>query len=239
MPVDEDAGQSGGHGRSKLDSNDPRAQRTRRKLIDAFHASIAESSPAAMSVAALTRAAGVNRTSFYSHFSSPEDLAIHALSELFDVVSAADIIRRAEHAVPAEEASRQALRDIVGFVSERRESYARVLGPGAAPRLVRAVTDAFAERTAASLQRIENCPPGADIRVTARFLAGGVLGVIGAWLSDEPPGCSPDELVEALVRCLPDWLNTDDPPPGRHGQGRRKERRKEEEKEGKRKWQDV
>jgi AcrR family transcriptional regulator len=217
MAVDEDAGQGGSRSRSKLSSNDPRAQRTRRKLIDAFHAEIAESYPAAMSVAALTRAAGVNRTSFYSHFSSPEDLAIHALSELLDVVGEADIIRRSEHAVPAEEASRQALRDIVDFVSERRESYARVLGPGAAPRLVRAVTDAFAERTAASLGRIENCPPGADLRVTARFLAGGVLGVIGTWLSDESPGCSPDELVGALVQCLPAWLNTDDPPPRRNG----------------------
>jgi hypothetical protein len=92
-----------------------------------------------------------------------------------------------------------------------------VLGPGAAPRLERADTDAFAERTAASLGRIENCPPGADLRVTARFLAGGVLGVIGTWLSDESPGCSPDELVEALVQCLPAWLNTDDPPPRRNG----------------------
>jgi AcrR family transcriptional regulator len=32
-----------------------------------------------MPVSSLTRAAGVNRTSFHSHFSSPEDLAIHAL----------------------------------------------------------------------------------------------------------------------------------------------------------------
>jgi AcrR family transcriptional regulator len=211
MATDEDTGQGGGHGRPKLDSSDPRAQRTRRKLIGAFHAAIAESYPAAMSVAALTRAAGVNRTSFYSHFSSPEDLAIHALSELLDVVGEADIIRRSEHAVPAEEASRQALRDIVDFVSERREPYARVLGPGAAPRLVTAIADAFTERTMASLERIENCPPGADIRVTAQFLAGGVLGAIGAWLSDERPGCSPDELVEALVQCLPAWLNADDP----------------------------
>jgi AcrR family transcriptional regulator len=216
MSTDEVTGQGGGHGRPKLDSSDPRAQRTRRKLIGAFHAAIAESYPAAMSVASLTRAAGVNRTSFYSHFSSPEDLAIHALSELLDVVGEADIIRRSEHAIPAEEASRQALRDIVDFVSERREPYARVLGPGAAPRLVTAVADAFTERTMASLERIENCPPGADIRVTAQFLAGGVLGVIGAWLSDERPGCSPDELVEALVQCLPPWLNADDPTSSRY-----------------------
>jgi AcrR family transcriptional regulator len=207
MGTGEDPGR--GRLRAKIGSTDPRAVRTRQKLVDAFHAAVAESDPAAMSVASLTRAAGVNRTSFYSHFASPEDLAIHALSELFDVVGDADILMRAGHSVPAEEASRRALREIVQFVCEQRDSYARVLGPGAAPRLLQAVSDAFTERTVASLERIAARPPGADVRVTARFLAGGVLGVIGAWLNDERSRWSPDELVEALVQCLPGWLNTD------------------------------
>lgn len=207
MEVDEDRGQ--GHGRPKADSTDPRAVRTRQKLAEAFRAAIVDRDPAAMSVASLTRAAGVNRTSFYSHFASPEDLAIHALSELLDVVGDADILMRSERSVPAEEASRRALRDIVGFVYERRDSYARILGPGAAPGLLRAVTDAFAERTAASLDRVGNRPAGADVRVTARFLAGGVLGVLGAWLADERSQWPPDDLVEALIQCLPGWLNAD------------------------------
>jgi len=75
---------------------------------------------------------GVNRTSFYGHFSSPEDLAIHAISELFDVVGEADIVLRAEHRVTGVQASRQALREIVRFIAERRASYVRLLGPGAA-----------------------------------------------------------------------------------------------------------
>src|SRR6202522_2510151 len=184
MVVDEDPGQDRGRrGRSKIDSSDPRALRTRSKLVGAFHVAIADSDPSAMSVSSLTQAAGVNRTSFYSHFSSPEDLAIHALSELFDVVANADIAMRGEHSVPAAEASRRALRDIVTFVAQRRESYARVLGPGAAPRLLREVTEAFAQRTVLSLERMDTRPPGADPQVTARFLAGGVLGVIGAWLA--------------------------------------------------------
>jgi AcrR family transcriptional regulator len=190
-------------------SSDPRALRTRQKLIDAFHAAVADPDPAALSVAALTRAAGVNRTSFYSHFSSPEDLALHALSDLFDVVVNADIVMRAEHSVTAEEASRRALRDLVRFTFERRETYARVLGPGAPAGLPQAVAEAFAERTVLSLENVGSRPPGADARVTARFLAGGVLSVLGAWLSDARNLRTPDELVEALIQCLPGWLNTD------------------------------
>jgi AcrR family transcriptional regulator len=54
-------------------NTDPRAVRTREKLIGAFHEAIRESDPRDMSVSALARAAGVNRTSFYEHFASPED----------------------------------------------------------------------------------------------------------------------------------------------------------------------
>src|SRR6201994_3324595 len=117
--------------RPKTGSTDPRAVRTRGKLVTAFHEAIQEPDPRKMSVSALTRAAGVNRTSFYEHFASPEDLAIHALSELLDVVSNADIAMRAQHAVTGAEASRRALHQIVSFVAAQRDSYARVLGPGA------------------------------------------------------------------------------------------------------------
>ena len=82
-----------------IDNKDPRAVRTREKLICAFHEAVLDFDPSKMSVSALARAAGVNRTSFYSHFSSPEDLAIHALSELFDVVGNADIVMRSRHSV--------------------------------------------------------------------------------------------------------------------------------------------
>src|ERR1700744_5997676 len=109
MGIDEVPAQRPGPARSMTGSSDPRALRTRQKLIGAFHAAVAGPDPAALSVTALTRAAGVNRTSFYSHFSSPEDLARHALSDLFDVVVNADIVMRAEHSVTAEEASRRAL----------------------------------------------------------------------------------------------------------------------------------
>ena len=190
-------------------NTDPRAVRTRQKLVDAFHETIRDCDLDGMSVSSLARAAGVNRTSFYEHFASPEDLAIHALSDLFDVVRNADIVMRSEHSVPAAEASRRALREIVGFVHERRETYVRLLGPGAAPRLVSAVSAAFTERTVQALERMDARPPGADPQVTAQFLAGEVLGVMGSWLAGQPAQWPPDQLVEALVLCLPGWLNAD------------------------------
>jgi AcrR family transcriptional regulator len=201
-----DDDQGADRGRPKTGSTDPRAVRTREKLVTAFHDAIREPDLRNMSVSALTRAAGVNRTSFYEHFASPEDLAIHALSELFDVVSNADIALRSEHIVSGTEASRRALREIVSFVGEQRAAYARLLGPGAAPQLIGAVAEAFAERTVQALEPMDVRPPEADPWITAQFLAGGVLSVIGAWLADPESATSPDQVVEALIQCLPGWL---------------------------------
>ena len=198
--------------RPMFDNTDPRAVRTRRKLVTAFHDAVRDSDPSDMSVSALSRAAGINRTSFYTHFASPEDLAIHALGELFDLVGDADLVLRSGHDVTAAQASRLALADIVGFVHERRDSYARLLGPGAAPRLVAAIGDAFIEHTVVALTRLPTRPAGVDPEVAARFLAGGVLGVIGRWLAETDGAADPADLVDALVQCLPTWLTADAPP---------------------------
>jgi AcrR family transcriptional regulator len=95
-----------------IDNQDPRAVRTREKLICAFSDAVLDADPSKMPVSPLARAAGANRTSFYSHFASPGDLAIHALSDLCDVVGNADIVMRSRHGVSGAEASRHALREI-------------------------------------------------------------------------------------------------------------------------------
>lgn len=195
-------------GRPMADNTDARALRTRAKLVEAFHQVVTDTDLDEISVSALTRAAGVNRTSFYAHFSSPDDLAIHALGELLDVVSSADILLRSENALSAEAASRRALTEIVGFVWERRASYARLLGPTAPSRLPVAVTDAFAAHAARSLQEMPGRPADADPVVTAQFIAAGVLHVVGRWLA-EPRRWSRERLVVALMHCLPGWVTSD------------------------------
>jgi hypothetical protein len=55
--------------------------------------------------------------------------------------------------------------------------------PAPAPQLVQAITEAFTERAAEALERMDVRPAAADPAITARFLAGAVPGVIGGWLS--------------------------------------------------------
>jgi AcrR family transcriptional regulator len=190
-------------------SADPRAIRTREKLIDAFRRLAQAADPGDITVAALTKAAGVHRSVFYKHFASPEDLAIHMLSDLFGVISSADVVIRSEFAVSGFEASRRAMTDIVRFVGTRRHLYAPLLGSNAPAAAVRRITDAFAELTVRALEQMTSRPASVDPQVVSRFLAHGVLGVVGRWLDDPHSPLSDDEVVEQLIICFPSWLTAE------------------------------
>jgi NAD(P)-dependent dehydrogenase (short-subunit alcohol dehydrogenase family) len=47
-----------------------------------------------------------------------------------------------------------------------------------------------------------------DPQLTAQFLVGGILSATGAWLADPSRERSADDLVEALIQCLPGWMHT-------------------------------
>jgi AcrR family transcriptional regulator len=188
--------------RPMSENTDPRAIRTREALVSAFRDLVQEQHPGEMTVAALCRAAGINRSTFYQHFSSPEDLAVHAFGDLFDAVVATDIALRPT-TTPLD-ASRQAIAGIVGFVAAHRSTYASLLGPGAPPALYRAIVSTYAEHSVDAIRLAPGRPEEADPLVTAQYLAGGVLGALGRWLVE--PDRSEAALVDALVACLPGWL---------------------------------
>jgi len=60
---------------------DPRVQRSRKLLVEAFRALIGEDSYADVSVAEIAQRARVNRGTFYAHFTDKEDLAKTMLRE--------------------------------------------------------------------------------------------------------------------------------------------------------------
>lgn len=189
--------------RTVVNSDDPRAVRTREKLVDAF-ARIAGSGP--VTVAALTEAAGVHRSVFYKHFESPDDLAVYMLRDLFAALSDADGVMRGRFAVDGLEASRSAMTELVRFLGARRSVYAPLLGPHAPAGAGRQIAAAFEDLTAAAITRMTTRPAEVDTVVLARFLARGVLGVIERWLDDAQPRMSQAQVIGQLVLCFPAWL---------------------------------
>ncbi|MGI6870603.1 MULTISPECIES: TetR/AcrR family transcriptional regulator [Amycolatopsis] len=181
-------------------STDARAQRTRKRLVNAFQELAAEGG-ADVTVKEIVTRAGVNRTSFYAHFPDLDALAVAATSDLFDVVAVADAASRPGD--PAQ-ASLDSLRAVIEYLAERATVYERLLGSGATPFFT-AVEDAFTERNRHTLRGVRDLPPEVDVDVTARYVAAGVMGVIAQWLRDGRP-VSAEALAVRLRDVLPPYL---------------------------------
>lgn len=178
-------------------NTDPRARRTRRRLIEAYRSLVADGHATSVSVLELTRRAGVNRTSFYAHFASTEELAAEALTEVFSLVAAIDSAERRSGSQPPQEVSRRSLAEVARFMFERRTVYAALMDRR--DTFASEVEDAFAESALRTLRRGR---PTADPVITARFIAAGVMGVIGWWLR-QGPDWTPEQLAEQLARVIP------------------------------------
>lgn len=193
-------------------NSDPRARRTRRKLVEAFLGLVDDAGPAQpmATPAELSARAGVNRTTFYAHFASTDDLAVEALSELFEIVASSDAAARMSHR--SREASRSSLYEVAAFVDARRDVYGHLLTAGQG-RFRSALELQFVERNRQTLAAMPHLPSGVDAEVTARWIAAAVLGVLGWWCAGGTgqDGRRPtvDELADTLAALLPEWFLKD------------------------------
>lgn len=161
---------------------DARVERTRLALQSALFALARERPLDEVSVADIAATAGVNRSSFYQHYSDKETL-------LADALDAA-----AEHAstglpsvVPAEAAPPKALHDYLEHLAENAEVYRRVLGAtGSAVVMARLRTRL--EKIVIQGISANETPAFANlpVDVVAAGIAGSALGVIESWLSRDP-----------------------------------------------------
>jgi AcrR family transcriptional regulator len=182
-------------------NGDPRALRTRERLVRAYLDLIAAGRPADLTVEELARAAGVNRSSFYSHYASTADLAVAALTDVFAVVASMDAAARAAGGAEvgsAREVSRDSLLEVLRFVADRRQVYGALLEERG--HFLRAVEDAFAESALRTLL-VDGRAHG-DPEITARFIACGAVGVMSWWL-DQDESVPVERLAELLADIIP------------------------------------
>jgi AcrR family transcriptional regulator len=163
---------------------DPRPERTRRRLIDAARALIAEKGVAGLRIAELTDVAGVGMGSFYNHFATKEALVEAVASESLRAL-AAEIVAApdgspADAAVVPMTALRRFVRlayddpefsRILVNLSRGEELFVEAISPYARTALNRAVD--------AGAYEID------DVEVAATAIIAGALGVIRRILDGE------------------------------------------------------
>ncbi|GAB2832207.1 hypothetical protein GCM10022221_33880 [Actinocorallia aurea] len=198
----------------------PRAQRTRARLQDALLDLVASRDLDQISVSDVTKRAGVNRSTFYEHFTDAHDLAAHACTALFDeIIAAAPVVGPGS---PPEVVGRggDALAELFARIGERADLYRALLGPTGSARVIdhlrRRLTIAIhVNFTSPSAASHADDPADIPDDPTSALLAGTLLSAATDWLHRPRPE-SPEELAArvapALAALLPGHLGPDLPP---------------------------
>lgn len=161
---------------------DPRVARTRESLQHALFALARERPLDDITVADIAERAGVNRSTFYQHYSDKDVLLADALDAVADEAGASLPER-----IPVGTEPPPVLRQFLEHVDENADLYRQILleragGPAFArlgERIETIVVDAL-PRAEVGLER--ELPPD----VIAAAVSGSVLGVLRAWLAREP-----------------------------------------------------
>jgi AcrR family transcriptional regulator len=184
-------------------SGDPRVARTRQAILNAVETLAAGDQP--ITVAAIVRTAGIGRSSFYTHFSGIDELAVTVLSGVFEAIGAEDIELRRHRIVSGAEAARVAQVRLVGHLVQHRALYASMLAlPFTSAVYTRAV-EAYAAQVRATIALLPEIPHGLSAEAVAVYTASGSLGLLAHWIRSDDP-VSADVLVDQLMSLVPAWL---------------------------------
>ncbi|WP_460774394.1 TetR/AcrR family transcriptional regulator [Microbacterium sp. GXF7504] len=162
---------------------DPRAARTQARLQDSL-LELARARPLdEITVGDITEHAGVNRSSFYQHYSDKDTLLADALERVIDDVSGQLRARPA----PMPTGMPEELQQYLAHLAANATLYRRVLGEHGST-VVTARLRRHVERIVSELITAVDSPAftGVPVDVVAAGIAGTALGVITAWISRDP-----------------------------------------------------
>lgn len=161
---------------------DPRIARTRRSLQEALFDLARERDLDEISVADIAERAGVNRSSFYQHYSDKDTLLADAIDAVVEEAGAdIPVLSEITPEPPA------ILVEYLRHVEDNAAVYARVFGDHGSPVALARLSDRVQAIVIGAVahshaQEFDDVPPD----VLAAGLSGSVLGVIRVWLARDP-----------------------------------------------------
>ncbi len=182
---------------------DSRILQTQAALAEAVLDLAARTPIAKLGVAELTRRAGINRATFYDHYSSPGELLATVLGEDLERMRD-DYLRGRREGGSPQEVLRDGIDATVRHVEDRRDIYYRALVEAPDADLINMLTSSFEQSCLVILDETVDPPlPRAKARIVARFVGAGLVGGVTAGLQD--PGLDRAALVETLSESFPRW----------------------------------
>jgi len=157
-----------------------------------------------ITVSDVTREAGINRATFYAHYSSPSELLANALTTELDEVRRADAELRADGELPAEQVTRRAVADTAAHIDRHLDIYRLALRDPTDGTMQHVLS---AHLTVSCLQHLRDSVAPEDIPgspdLVAAFVANGLVGAISvAVVSDR---WEKDTVADVLMAMMPTW----------------------------------
>jgi AcrR family transcriptional regulator len=191
----------------KVSASDPRSIRTRDLLRDALMKLVAEQSFNSLSIQDVTRLAGLNRTTFYLHYSGLHELLEDCARTLFGQMRTEIYANKFSY-------RQQDLTALVPFVEsvfrhlEQHEPFYRaMLGKQGDPLFRVLFQDLLAELI---FEPIIDRNPGDDsnpqLEIILRFFSSGFTGVAAWWLEKGKPLSVEKASLQIAHDILPDYL---------------------------------
>ena len=183
---------------------DARILNTAAALNAAVISLAAETPISRISVADVTRAAEINRATFYSHHTSPSALLAQVLTRDLEQIRVTDNEQRALGAREPSDITRQSVVNSVRHVNRFREIYRLALTDASDGTTHHVLSAQFYGsclthlRDSVPAERI----PG-DIELVAAYVANGIVGTIEAAVASD--SWDEDGLTELLMAMLPPW----------------------------------
>jgi AcrR family transcriptional regulator len=184
-------------------SLDPRTRRSRTALEAALCEILAERDLTQISISDITKRAGVNRSTFYEHYTDVHDLAAAACTKMFDELVAAAPMFGLYLPAPGR-SPENPLPQLFSHVAEHAQLSRTLLGPDGSARVInhllqRIAIAAHVNRNLAKTSASTHADDPTEIPhdPEAAFVAGAVLATVIDWLLRGCPG-SPEEMGAAV-----------------------------------------
>lgn len=188
--------------------DDPRYQRTRKALLDALLALAAERPAVTISVSELTSRAGVSRSSFYAHASSPADLlADHLIASLAPRLErlATVLTDDPDHFL---DRTREVYIDLLREVRAERAVYVHVFAETGSGTVLTRLRGRFRQASEAFVRDLVNHlaehPGELWVRMAVAQHSSSLIIMIDSWLSAGADR-SAEEVVDTYLSLAPPW----------------------------------
>jgi AcrR family transcriptional regulator len=172
------------------EKQDRRSQRTRRLLGQAFVSLLREKGYSAITVSDLIERANIGRSTFYAHYHDKDDLFVHELDRVIEVLS---------HGVPTqEEFPFFPSLGLFRHVGEEYELYKALLWTPGIDLLIQHMQKSLSQRIEQGLQKHEK-DLDVPLPILANFVAGSFLTLLKWWLENRM-SYSPEEVDQIFRR---------------------------------------